>query len=276
MSTKNEKSTKPAHHSATRITKKESATMTKQAKIANALPNANVTAPEVAAAPATPAVSVSPPPAGASIPAPPTTYAPATPGEFKNVVPRQSELAALPQAIKDLGAFSDYAQILGAVAPPQAQVVQSFQIGGQWLTMRQATSNWDGYCVLQEGYAWQTIRAQIALLGPAFALATQADATLVTKYPGLAALLGAKKSIAQKGASTRRLNKEAQAKGELPTHGVVGKKRLRKAQKAALASGAQASPATPVTVAASEQPATVTPVVVAPAVTAPVTNGPAH
>ncbi len=173
----------------------------------------------------------------------------------------------LPQAVKDLASFTDYAQTLGATAPAHADVQQSFQVSGQWSAMRQASSNWDGYCVLQEGLSWKTMRAHMDSLRPAFDLAATANPQLVTKYPGLAAVLGAKKAIAQKAASTKRLNKEAIAKGEAPVHGAVGKKRQRKAEKAALASGAAATPPTSST--SAPQPTATAPaaVTVAPAAT---------
>lgn len=224
---------------------------------------ATTTSPATTTAPAvstTPTVFVSPPPANANIPVPAADYAPATPGEFKNVVPRQSELAAMPQAIIDLNNFSDFAQVFGSTAPSHAEVTECFNLGRDWSTMRQSTSKWDGYCVLQEGYSWQTIRALIARLGPAFQLALMANPALATKYRGLTTLLGAKKTIAQKGASTRRLNKEATAKGEPAIHGVVGKRRLRKAQKAqkaALANSTASPPAAPA--APVVQPAAVVP-----------------
>ena len=90
---------------------------------------------------------------------------------------------------------------------------------------------------------------------------------MLSRYPGLASLLGAKKAIAKKAAVTRRLNKKAVAEGKAPIHGRVGKKRQRAAEKAAaaLSSGATAAHG-PTT----EAPAEVSPAPV-PAVT--VTNG---
>jgi len=154
-------------------------------------------------------------------------------------------------------------------------------MGSLWSSMRLATSEWDEYCVLQEGYAWRAIRATLLRLEQAFLLAAQANPQLVATYPGLSSLLGAKKVIAQKAASTRRLNKAAKANGQPETHGVVGKQRQRKAEKAALASVA---PATPVVTAPVAAPvvqaapvvAVATPPAAGPAPANGVTNGVAH
>jgi hypothetical protein len=209
------------------------------------------THPSVAATPApapapasAPVAAVAPPPASANIPAPPPGFTPATPGEFRSVVPRKAELAALPQALTDLSKFTDFDTLFSGIGLTLAQTTQCLLMGSLWSTMRVATLQWDKCCVLQEGYAWQAIRAALLRLEQAFLLAAQANPKLVTMYPGLSSLLGAKKSIAQKGASTRRLNKAAVANGEPANHGVVGKKRQRKAEKAALAN-APPAPAAP-------------------------------
>jgi hypothetical protein len=88
------------------------------------------------------------------------------------------------------------------------------------------------------------MRPDLLQLGQVFLIAAQTNPELLTLYPGLAALLCAKKSIAQRAASTRRLNSAAKAKGEPQVHGVVGKTRQRRAEKAALAKAAQAAPVT--------------------------------
>ncbi len=154
--------------------------------------------------------------------------------------------------------------------------------------MRMQTSQWGQIQrVLQEGYSWRAIRAALIRLAQAFLLAAQANPKLVTTYPGLSSLLGAKKAIAQKGASTKRLNNEARAKGEPANHGVVGKKRQRRAEKAALANApatpaSSAPPAGPVAQAGSPAPVVAVapapaPVVaVAPAPANGVSNGVAH
>ena len=233
----------------------------------------------VAAVAASP--SVDPPPANANIPATPSGFTPATPGEFRGVVPRQAELAAMPQALTDMSKFSNFDPLFSGVGLTQTGVSQCLLMGSLWSTMRIATTEWDQYCVLQEGYAWRAIRATLLRLEQAFMLAAQANPQLVALYPGLSSLLGAKKVAAQKGASTRRLNKTAVANGEPANHGAVGKQRRRKAEKAALAKGAPATPVATAPVAAPVVQAAPVVAVVAPpdAVPAPatgVTNGVAH
>jgi hypothetical protein len=192
---------------------------------------------------------------------------------YRGVLPQKTELAALPAAVEELGEFTNYASILGAAAPPATQVAQALGIGGQWSSMRNSTDSWDGYCRFQEGVAWTTIRAMMDRLRPAFDLAVAADPTIASRFPNLAALLGAKKAAAKQGAATRQLNKKAIAEGKPPTHGAVGKKRQRATEKQAVATlaagGATTAPAQPAT-APTAPPATPTP--------APATgsNGAAH
>jgi len=223
-------------------------------------------------------VSVQGPPKGTAIPAVPDDYVPATPGEFAAVVPRQSELSALPQALIDLSNFTDYAATLGATAPDVEEMRQSLGVGAQWSTMRQASTKWEGYASLQEGTAWKSIREQMDTLRPSFELAAKRNPKLVVKYAGLAKLLGAKRVIAQKGASTRMANKKAVAEGKTPVHGKVGKQRQRAAEKGALAAADVASTALAVTPVATPTPAS--PPVAAGAAVAPAngagTNGAGH
>jgi hypothetical protein len=153
------------------------------------------------------------------------------------------------QALIDLSNFTNFDALFVGIGLTQASVTQAILVGSQWSALRAATALWDKYCVLQEGYSWRAIRATLLPLRQAFELAGQTNPQLVTNYPGLASLLGAKKTIAQKGASTRRLNQEAKAKGEPQNHGAVGKKRQRAAANAALAKAeaGAAGASTPVT-----------------------------
>ena len=190
------------------------------------------------------ATNINPPPKGFVMPAVPADYSPAQPGEFATVVPRNTELTALSLAVTDLASFTNYAETLGATAPPLDEVREIVSLGAQWSTMREASSKWDGYASLQEGLSWKLIRTMMDTLRPSFALAAKLDPTLPQKYAGLAKLLGAKQAIAHKAAAVRRANRKATAAGEPALHGKVGKKRQRALEKASLA--AQSAAAAPV------------------------------
>ena len=198
-------------------------------------------------------VFLSPPPANAQIPIPPPGSTTPNGTHYTAFLPKAIELAALPSALDDLKKCTNFPQLFGATALPYAQVVQAFDVGNQWTTMRGQTAAWDAFCRTQEGIAWKTIRVMMDRLRAAFDLAVKGDATVASTMPGLAELLGARKAIAQKASATKKANKAAVAKGEAPVHGAVGKKRLRSAEKAALAkakaggtaASAPAAPATP-------------------------------
>jgi hypothetical protein len=184
---------------------------------------------------------------------------------YRGVTPSSSELIALPTAVRNLRSFTDYAQIIGATAPPYEEVLQFFVVVSQWSTMRIAASAWDAYCREQEGMGWMTMRTLMDRLRPAFLLAAKTNPSVMTKYSGLATFLGAKKAIASKGVATKKANKESKAKGEPQTHGKVGKAKQRAAAKAALAAQLQAAAA-----AAASEPASNAPVAsAAPAASAP-------
>ena len=198
--------------------------------------------PPVSSAPSAAAASTLPaPPPIASIPVPPSgTDAPGG-ANYRSVIPRKIELAALPGAVADLVRCTDFAQIFGATGLPYAQVLQTFERANQWSTMRKQTAAWDVYAQTQEGICWGALRGIMNTLKPAFEVASAGDPSLTTTLPNFATLFHSKKMIAQKGVSTKRLNKAAIAKGEAPVHGGVGKRRQRAAEKAALLAAKETS-----------------------------------
>jgi hypothetical protein len=223
-------------------------------------------------------VFLPPPPADAKIPAPPPgTDAPGG-QNFRAVVPKKLELAALAGAVADLKRCTNYAQIFGSTGIPYEQAVQAFDVGNQWSTMRNETDAWDKFCQTQEGISWATIRAMMVALKAAFDVAVLGDASLLSAMPSLAALFGAKKAIAKKAAAVKKLNRQAIAKGEPPIHGVVGKKRLKRTEKAAVggvnaSTAAPAASVAPVAVAPAPAPAPAPAAVVATTAAPAATNG---
>jgi hypothetical protein len=192
-----------------------------------------------APAPATPPEDaktfIAPPPADAKIPSVPDGFEPTTGASYRGIQPRTAELVALPLALRDLQRFANYSSVIGATAPPLAEVENTFDVTSQWSTMRKASSAWDAYCRDQEGIAWRSMRAMMGRLKPAFDLATKTNPSIGTSYAGLGALLDAKTVSAQKAAATKKKNKQSIAEGKEPTHGEVGKTRQKAAAKAALA-----------------------------------------
>jgi hypothetical protein len=231
-----------------------------------------------------PVIFLTSPPPAANIPEVPSGYVAPAGNIFRGIIPLKTELGVVPAAVKELGEFTDYATVLGTTAPPAAQLAEALDIGGQWSSMRNLTDAWDGYCRFEEGVAWRSIRGMMERLKPTWALAVTADPTLAVRYPNLASLLAAKQQNAKQGAATRALNKQAIARGEPPTHGAVGKKRKRAAEKQAAAAMTGAAPVqtapvqaapvqAPVVQSAASTPATPASLPVA---TAGTTNGVAH
>jgi hypothetical protein len=209
---------------------------TQSAEVATTTPTAATAAPaSQTSASSTPLVLLDMPPANANIPSPPSGFVPGNSADYRPVLPRDAELRALPIAVNDMKKFTNYTQVLGDTAPPYAQVLQAITVANAWSSMRTESAAWDAFCASQEGISWTTLRAQMERLQPSFELAANGTSNVKTLFPGLATLLGARQVIARKGASTRKMNKEAEAKGEPQVHGSVGKKRKRAAEKAAYA-----------------------------------------
>ncbi len=208
-------------------------------------PAASATASAATAASNAPFVYQALPPADAKIPSPPSGFVAGDSADYRAMLPRDAELRALPNALSDLIKFTNYSQVLGDTAPPYAQIVQAIAAASAWSSMRTDSAAWDAFCGAQEGIAWTTLRAQMVRLQPSFELASAGPSNVKTMFAGLASLLGAKKVIARKGASTRKMNRTAVAEGKEPTHGKVGKTRKRAAEKAAYeaAQGAGSPPA---------------------------------
>jgi hypothetical protein len=231
------------------------------APTATAAPGGQAAPPATSAPAAQPAspgggnLYLAPPPANALIPQPPKDFVPDAETSYRGLSPSSSELIALPRAVSNLQGFSDYAQIIGATAPPYEEVLQFFEVVSQWSAMRTASSAWDAYCREQEGMGWATMRALMDRLRPAFLLAARTNPSVLKKYSGLAMFLGARAASASKAVATRKANKERKAKGEPPTHGKAGKAKQRAAAKAALAAQLQA-PVTQAAPAASAVPST--------------------
>jgi hypothetical protein len=221
-------------------------------------PAATATTPTAASTVVTQAY-LPPPPANAVIPVPPSGTSSPNGANYTAFLPRSTEEAALVNAVADLRKCTNFSTLFGATALPYAQVLQAFDVGNQWTTMRNQTAAWDAYCQTQEGMCWQTIRAMMDRLRPAFDLAVTGDATIASTMPGLATLLGARKAIAAKAVATKKANKAAIARGEAPTHGKVGKRRLKAAQKALLPAAKAAVSAPPPTASTQAAPATPSP-----------------
>jgi hypothetical protein len=170
-----------------------------------------------------------PPPSIATIPRPPLGFDPKTLPNLRGVKPRASELNHLPDALEELRAFDDYAQVFGRTAPTYDALLKTLERAEGWSVMRLALAQWDAFCSVQEGLAWRFARRDLARLRPAFELAEESDTMLAQTHPKLAALTSAMKVIIGKAVATKKANKQAVAEGREPLRG----KKLKAARRAA-------------------------------------------
>jgi hypothetical protein len=260
MTTNTHASKKTAHHTSDAATA-TSATIPKESAAA---PAAAATTPS-----APPLVSFPVPPPLSSINAAPAGFVGGPRARFRGVIPHEAELSALPAALADLGKISDYSKFVGA--PPLAYLIAILTLAGEWSAVRNATSNFDDYAATQEGSVWESVRPLMDDFRAALAQAEKADPTLSSRVQGITKLLAVRSVVAQKGAETKRANAKQRAAGERPTHGKVGKKNLRAAEKAALAAADAKATSTSTS---PEVPAPATAPAPAPQATA--TNGATH
>jgi len=87
----------------------------------------------IAAAPAPTQIAISPPVPGETVPTPPGGYTPADLAEYRGLLPKGSQLTALPDVIKELRRFTDYAEVFGKTAPPLPWVLQTFHAIASWV-----------------------------------------------------------------------------------------------------------------------------------------------
>ncbi len=132
------KSTSVTHSTVNPSATSEEVTMIHSANALPPVPASIAATPIVATSAAgTPAqasattMTLSPPPDISTIPSPPDDYVAPTPGEFRVVAPRKSELAALPQAVTDAKNFTQYTQLIGGNGPTLDQIIQSFDLARQ-------------------------------------------------------------------------------------------------------------------------------------------------
>ncbi len=220
----------------------------------------NTTEADTAVAAATPVVFIKPPPADANIPVPPEGVTNANGVYYRAALPKQLELAAMPDVLEELARFSDYTGVFGKTAPPLAYVTQTFTAASEWSAMRVKTQAWDKFSGTQEGAAWTDARQIMLAMGPALALAAKTDATIARQFPALIRLFGAKSVIAKRGVATRKRKKGKAAEAAKATA-------AQDATPIAAAAGVAApvvteetaavSPGSPVVVAAGAAPAVV-------------------
>jgi hypothetical protein len=234
-----------------------------------------------APATATALASVAQAPPTITLAAIPPSFVPVDMKYYSGVLPKAAQLTVMAGAVQELKSFADFAGVFGKTAPPQASVVQAFDIAAQWSALHSKMLAYEVFCASQEALSWKEVHDYMARLQPAFALAAKSDATVATEHPSLTRLFGAAKEIAVKGAATKKANKQLEAEGKPPIKGKAGKRRKNAAANALFeaATKGQAQPTAPTAPAATTAPAaganggTAT---AAPTASTPATNGVSH
>ena len=176
-----------------------------------------------------------------------------------------TELVVVVDAVHEIASCTDLPGTFGRTMPTADNLVGALTSAAGWSTFRAKTLAFDDYCRTQEGLAWIAARGLLAKAQPLVLQAAANDPSIAAEFPSLVQFLSARSVTAQRAASSRRANREAVAKGAMPTRGTKAKARLRAAQRSALAQA-------PTTIANPAPAASPT----EPAVTSGTTNGVPH
>ena len=117
--------------------------------------------------------------------------------------------AAVPDAVTELQGFTGYSSVFGITAPDLTQLVQRLNVAYQWTMLLSQTAAWYKYAKSQQGMGWKDAVLLVDALKAPFDLAVTANPALLSQYPAIARLLGAKAVVAKRSASTRAKNKKA-------------------------------------------------------------------
>jgi len=164
-----------------------------------------------APAPAPVALPIAPPP-NVTIPGVPSNFVPVTGADLRGYYPHASQIAAVPDTLTELQSFSNYTALFGITAPDLGQLTQRLDVALRWTTLLSQSSAWTAYVKSQEGMAWKDALLLVESLEIPFGLAAQANPALLSQYPALARLLGARKVVGKRAASSRAKNKADAAK----------------------------------------------------------------
>ena len=103
-----------------------------------------------------------------------------------------SQAAAVPDAIAELEGFANYTAVFGITAPDVGQLTQRLSVAFQWTTLLSQTAAWYKYSKSEYLMAWKDALLLVDSLKAPFDLASTANPALLSQYPGIARLLGAK------------------------------------------------------------------------------------
>jgi hypothetical protein len=169
--------------------------------------------------------SVTQAPPAITLAAIPPSFVPVDMKYYSGILPKAAQLAVMAGAVQELKNFTDFIGVFGKTAPPQASVLQAFDIAAQWSSLHSKMTAYELFCASQEALSWKEVHDYMARLQPAFELAVKSDATVATEHPSLTRLFGAAKEIAAKGVATKKANKQLEAEGKPPIKGKAGKRR---------------------------------------------------
>jgi hypothetical protein len=134
---------------------------------------------------------------------------PVNPLDLRGFRALASQVAAVPDAVDELENFANYTGVFGITAPDVGQLTRRINVAYEWTMLLSQTAAWYKYAKSQQGMAWKDAVLLLDALKPPFDLATAANPALLSQYPALARLLGAKAVVAKRAASSRKRNQAA-------------------------------------------------------------------
>jgi hypothetical protein len=170
--------------------------------------------PPPQAAPATPApattsspVVLSTTPPVLDIPIPPAGSSGVALSMYRGYHVQPAEIAALPDAIREVQGSTSYTSTMGVAAPPQANFLQNLVNASGWISLRMALEDYLTYAKVQEGEAWKVASGQIDQVKVILAVVTTTNSAAATQFPALARLVAARGLTGKLAAAARKRNK---------------------------------------------------------------------
>jgi hypothetical protein len=174
-----------------------------------------------------------PPPV--TLPSVPNGFVPVSGADTLGFRVLASQAAAVPDAIAELQSFASYTAVFGITAPDVGQLTQRLAVAFQWTTLLSQTAAWYKYSKSQYLMAWKDALLLVDSLKAPFDLASTANPALLSQYPGIARLLGAKSIVAKRAAASRAKGKAAAAKTAATNAGAAAAQTPAPAQAPAVA-----------------------------------------
>jgi hypothetical protein len=146
------------------------------------------------------AVGLAPPHAGA----PPAPVLPGQPAKVPHAVVLAAHVANANAAAAEIESSGSFTADFGSFVLSKKPLADGLLVARAWSEEAVHARAWDAYVATQNATAWNAVLAALQPLAEAFTVLAARDPTLASRYPALAAFLGARAEEGRKVAARRK------------------------------------------------------------------------